>query len=301
MLKCIMAILVVMVFEVVEAKAPRRLYLDSPTYIGGAGMFHNFNIVLGCLDLYDKYEHIAITVDFKELGLYYESSYGSNWWNYYFEPINYPQKVNQTKKPILKSLKDDEKAEIGNAVHFYMTRERAHELITKYVRVRQEFLDEVKTFYEEHLEGSFVIGVHYRGTDKWCEANRVSYEEVLNIVTTLLLEHEDAKIFVATDEVCFLQKIQDCFGERVFFIEAQRFDGHPVHYVSNKCFLKGKEALIDCLLLARSDILVRTNSNLSAVSAYFNPEMKVINLNTVNDFLYQGISGKGVLNELNAR
>lgn len=301
MLKIIVSVVFALVFNSLYAKAPRLLYLESPNYIGGAGMFHNFNIVLGCLDLYDRNDHIALTVDFKEQGLYYEPDYGANWWNYYFYPINYPQRIDQTKKPLLKRLKDEEKAEIGNAVHFYIKRDRAHALITKYIQVKEEYLEEVEAFYEEHLKGSFIIGVHYRGTDKWLEATRVSYEEVIAKVEGILLDHENAKIFLATDELSFLEKMKDLFDNNLYYIEAQRLDGHPIHYGSDKPFLMGKEALIDCLLLAKSDILIRTNSNLSAVSAYFNPDMEVFSLNTVNDFLYQGIRGKGILNELNKR
>ena len=301
MLKVLMIAFFALFFSGAHAKSPRLLYVESPIYIGGAGLFHNFNIVLGCLDLYDRYDYIAVKIDFGDQGLYYESSYGPNWWNYYFEPGSYPQRSNSKRKPLLKRLQDEEKAEIGNAVHFYMKRERAHELIAKYVRVKQEFLEEVEAFYKEHLEGSFIIGVHYRGTDKWFEANRVSHEEVFSKVEAVMAAHKYVKIFVATDESSFLEKMKERFGKNICYIEAQRFDGHPVHYISNKCFLKGKEALIDCLLLAKSDVLIRTNSNLSAVSAYFNPNMEVFSLNTVNDFLYRGISGKGVLNELNAR
>lgn len=300
MLKALCCLLLMMLSHV-EAKTCRLLCLESPSYIGGGGMFHNFNIVLGCLDLYDEHDHLGFTVDFKTSGLYYEASYGPNWWNYYFEPIAYPPRGECRSTVLMKYLKDEEKGEIGNAAHFYMQRDRAYELITKYIHVRQEILEEVERFYNQHfLAQQFMIGVHYRGTDKEIEASRTSYETVIAEIQKYTGE-KCYKIFVATDEPSFLVKMEEAFPNRVCCIEAQRFQDRPVHYASSQCFLKGKEALIDCLLLAKSHLLIRTNSNLSAVAAYFNPVMPVITLNTMNDTLYEGVSRKGILNELNRR
>ena len=58
-------------FMCLWGSSPKCLYLESPGYIGGAGMFHNFNIVLGCLELYDKNPHLSFQIDFKDQGLYY--------------------------------------------------------------------------------------------------------------------------------------------------------------------------------------------------------------------------------------
>ena len=45
-------------------------------------------------------------------------------------------------------------------------------------------------------------------------------------------------------------------------------------------YIKGKEALINCLLLSRCNVLIRTASFLSAWSSFFNPKFPVIMLNT---------------------
>jgi hypothetical protein len=43
-------------------------------------------------------------------------------------------------------LKDTEKAELGNSMHFFSTREQAACLIKKYIKVKQDILQEVETF-----------------------------------------------------------------------------------------------------------------------------------------------------------
>lgn len=297
-MKKMMYVVFLVLSQLGYAKTGCHLWLDSPAYVGGAGFFHNFNIVLGCLDLYDRNDNLLLTIDFDTSGLYYEASHGTNWWSYYFEDTHYPLIKKQVKKPVLKRFNDGEKGELGNTIHYSMSRLRAHDLIEKYIHVKKEILEEVEAFYHKQLEGAFVIGVHYRGTDKWTEAQVVSYEAVLAKIDELLVEHPEAKIFVATDEPVFLEKISLYYGEKVCHINAQKIAGYPVHYYSSECFLKGREALMDCLLLAKSDILVRTNSNLSSVSAFFNPRMQVINLNRMYEDRYKSTLKKMELSEL---
>ncbi|MEI8300976.1 MAG: nodulation protein NodZ [Chlamydiota bacterium] len=285
-----------------QAKLARSIILDSPSYIGGAGLFHNFNIVLGVLDLYDMQDHLALTIDLGSNGLYYEEAYGSNWWSYYFKTLYYPFKeAHLNKKPLSKTFSDSEKGYIGNKAHFFMDRVRAHGLIEKYIHVKSEILDEVEKFYETFLKGYEILGVHYRSTDKWLEATPVSYQEVIEVIDNVIKSHPEKtyRLFVATDEVTFLEVMKNRYD--IYYTNAQRMDKYPIHYVSEQGYLKGKEALIDCLLLAKSDVLVRTNSNLSAVAAYFNPSMAVINLNTVNNQLYEQLRVQGCLNELNIK
>lgn len=285
---------------VVEAKNLRYIYLDSPLYIGGAGFFHNFTIVLGCLEMYDLYDYVGLRIDFGKQGLYYDVDYGSNWWSYYFDVLDYPPRGGYKGKPRIKTFNDFEKGEIGNGAQFYMTRERAHTLISRYLSVKAEIIEEMQSFYDTYLQGFRVIGVHYRGTDKILEATAVSYERTIQVVCEHI-ESEQDKIFVATDEEPFLDAMKKAFPGKICHTSAQRIEGKPVHYASTKCFLKGKEALMDCLLLAKSDLLIRTNSNLSTVAAFFNPTVTVVNLNNLCDALYEGVSRKGQLNELNQR
>ena len=280
--------------------SPKCLYLESPGYIQGAGMFHNFNIVLACLELYDQNPHLALEINFKDQGLYYNPSQGLNWWSYYFENSYFPTREHSYKRAAIKLLKDEEKAELGNSMHFYSSREKAFDLIHKYIHVKQEILDEVEAFAKRYFDASHIVGVHYRGSDKWLEADYVSYASVLEVVKQQMVLEPDSKVFVATDELGFLEAMQEAFGDKIVYTKSQKSpNNQPLHYSTQDGYLQGKEALIDCLLLSKCQILIRTNSNLSAVSAFFNPHLKIINLNTMSHKLYQGVSRKGILNELN--
>lgn len=64
-------------------------------------------------------------------------------------------------------------------------------------------------------------------------------------------------------------------------IKAQRSsNGEPgVHFINKNNYSLGEEALIDACLLSKCDLLIRTSSNLSLWSTYFNPSLPTILLN----------------------
>ena len=91
---------------------------------------------------------------------------------------------------------------------------------------------------------------------------------------------ETYRIFVATDEHDFLKFIKEAFPGKVISIEMDRsIDGSPIHMNARDPFLQGEQALIDALLLSKTQVLIRTQSNLSLWSSYFNPTLPVITLN----------------------
>jgi hypothetical protein len=237
-----------------------------------AGMFSVFFNVLGGLDHYEKGNCEGIEVNFLQTGLYFDTAKGPDWWSYYFEPVCEGQKNDDneiivTENHVLCSNLD---------VEYHMTRARAHELITKYIHVKSALLQEVEKFVRSYFRKHPVIGVHYRGTDKFQEAPRARYEVIRQQVNLHL--QKNGRIFVATDEQQFLDYMIHTYGNQVIYqANAKRSRDHtPLHLHAKSPYQQGKEALIDCLLLARTDLLIRTSSNLSLASSFFNPDLPVI-------------------------
>ena len=56
-------------------------------------------------------------------------------------------------------------------------------------------------------------------------------------------------------------------------------DGTPIDVIQGDNWNKGRDAVLDCLLLSRCDVLVRTASNLGLCAAFFNPRLPVVLLN----------------------
>jgi hypothetical protein len=130
--------------------------------------------------------------------------------------------------------------------------------------------------------------VHYRGTDSTRrpglmtdnQTTRVSYQAYAEEVRRALAAAASSyHVFVASDEIEFLEFMQKAFGDRVIFSESSprvHASALPIHLdralpVSN--YLKGASALVDCLRLAATDYLVKGRSNLSDASLAFNPRL----------------------------
>lgn len=262
------------------AKPPLREYvlLNHPEY--HTGMFGILSTVLGFLHHYEIGYFAGLKVDFTNQGLYYDAAKGSNWWEYYFEPL-------EVGTPDLVNVKIYTSASACSYHALFsenhLSREYAYSLIQKYMKLKPSIHQKLIDFVEQQFQGHFIIGVHYRGTDKIAEAPPISYEVVAQAILNQvqLLQRWDFKIFVATDEQKFLDYINACFPGRVICQEAYRSQtGFPIHYTpTSRPYQMGEEALLDCLLLSQTHFLIRTSSNLSLWSSYFNPFIPVISLN----------------------
>lgn len=243
------------------------------------GMFAVLHDVLSLAEAYEAGTIEGFRLNFQENGLYYDRSYGANWWNYYFKPLKVGHK-SPAEAPLV--LETTYKI-LPNPEYASMTRERAHELILKYFHLQPSIENKINTFVSQKLNGQYVIGIHYRGTDKISEAPRTEYSKVANEVNKALLsaKTENYRLFIATDETAFLTYMQGLFGDRVIYWEGspRSNDGTPIHLDNriNKHTI-GESALIDSLLLSKTNLLIRTSSNLSRWSMYFNPHLETIEL-----------------------
>jgi hypothetical protein len=172
-----------------------------------------------------------------------------------------------------------------------VSRPELRRLLSAHIHVRREIAAEAARLVSERFEpGAYVVGVHYRGTDathKWTGAvshyrtSHVPYhayaEEIRHVLSAV--GNRASQVFVATDELEFLEFMRQEFGPHVLCLEdAPRApaDGQAIHLdrtfpVSN--YQKGKSAIVDCLVLAATSYLVKGRSNLSDASLAFNPQL----------------------------
>lgn len=244
------------------------------------GMFAVFGTILGALTLYDQGKIAGVHVNITD-GIYSDQDRGPNWWEYFFEPIDLGNK--HAPKHACVGIDSYTISPIGLSLN----PEAAFYLIQKYVKIKPDIEKEVQTFVRQNFLNNFVIGVHHRGTDKVVESPLVSYEatvQFLNIMISTLSNEQKAKlrIYVATDDQHFLNYLASLYPSIVIYGNFVRSsDGTPLHYGATPYYAtnyqKGKEALLDCLLLSRCQILIRPASScLSRVSHFFNPYIPVI-------------------------
>ena len=260
--------------------ASRKELLVLPSAAYARGLFSAFASVLGLLEHYDNWRdrYAGIRVDFGIEGLYYDPSAGDNWWQYFFEPIDRGTEQNAPRTIV----SEDEHFYFARRVETTMLRERGFALIDRYIRPRARILEKVDEYARANFADAFVIGIHYRGTDKLADAPRVPYEQVREAIRGAITVAAPAryKLFVATDEQAFLDYMLDLFPGKLHYLWMYRsVDGRPIDVKQGDNRRKGEDAVLDCLLLSRCQYLVRTASNLSLCSTLFNPAVPVVHLN----------------------
>ena len=252
---------------------------------------------------------------------YYEPEVGDNMWDYYFEPVSdctysdLARRIADPDDPLSQTdlvwlntgelwrLHGSEPESVYPYPHgiyfarfeddpdwYLKQRARAHRLITKYVRIKPHVLVKVDAFQRDHFNGQRVVGVHMRGTDKGTAKlppalmRIVRPEEYFPYIDEYTKKHGYCKIFVATEQAQFLHRMKARYGERVLSNEAIRTSGlrNPFHLEGNG-YRKGEDVLIDCLLLSRSDYMLKCTSAVGEFAMYFNPGLRCVDLNHAAD------------------
>lgn len=173
---------------------------------------------------------------------------------------------------------------ISAVPHRDVSLERASELIGRYLVVEEDLRGEVDALWARNGITGSVLGVHYRGTDKSWEAPRVDYAAMSDEVFHYLAIHpQTAAIFVSSDEQQFIEHAREAFGalpvfNRADFRRAATLD--PVYRDLDEIVQIQRDAVVNCLALARCDALIKTASFLSAFSALLNPAMDVTIVNS---------------------
>jgi len=167
----------------------------------------------------------------------------------------------------------------------------AHSLAIRYLQPLPAIRQKVERFIDAYLGPDFV-GIHWRGTDKISEAPAVCIEQIVQktVMVCRSLEKKPACFFLASDDQDLISLVRDRFKAAFPDIPVKTrsdvtraTDGMPVHLRGNLTPIQrrvmGEDALIDCLILARSMALIRTSSFLSGWCSVFNPALPVYMLN----------------------
>lgn len=273
---CLSSILIVTPIEGYSDNKPFLVHDSGNT----GGMFAEFASVLGGLDLYERGSFSGIEVNFNT-GHYLDLDYGSNWWNYYFDSISigdvHASRVNCTLDLYLQL------AHVG----FALSRQRAFELIERYIHVRPEIAEEVDAFVKAQFQKYFVIGIHFRGTDKILEYPRMSYKQAYEGLKKVIggfpkSQLDYVRVYVASDEQLFVEYLKERIPNLLIYNNFVRSNDTktPLHYDNNfysSQYQCGREALVDVLLLSRCQVLLRPNTScFSWAATLFNPNLNVI-------------------------
>jgi hypothetical protein len=151
--------------------------------------------------------------------------------------------------------------------------DRLHNLWTEYFCIPLRVLDLANSFGDL---GS-ALGLHYRGTDKntgsFHQTNPVSYDDFLTLVNDFMNNHEEIDtIFIASDEYPIKQALKHYYPDKKIVDTGESSFWKNVE--NSNTYVKGDQAVLDCLLLSKCKYLIKTQSALSGFAKIFNPKIE---------------------------
>ena len=165
---------------------------------------------------------------------------------------------------------------------------RTRTLFQRQFRVAEYLQHRSEHFAACHFRDRFVIGLHFRATDKGTEAPPVAPATALAALASAVeaatrLHRLRPVVFLATDSASFLRDVSGALtgADLVSLDGVQRSDGQTgIHNLQEKDGRAAAQAaMLDAVLLSRANLLIKTASALSAWSALLARPMPVVMLN----------------------
>lgn len=254
------------------------------------GFFANLNF---CLHLFYFCEaaglkpYVMLTSD-----NYRDPRHGDSWLDYFFDRVSAtPEDAHRVATGVVGKCRVRSPREMGLPAEitrrFYaeLTLERAQALLGRHLRVKPDIVGETEAFAAAHFAGRQVLAVHFRGTDKQAEAPRVVWAACSAKVSAVLAARPELDtLFVASDEHGFTAFMREAFPALRVVEREDRYrsaDGRPVHIggAAEGNYDKGRDALVNVLLMSRCAVLVKSASLLSGWACVFNPQLPALMLN----------------------
>ncbi|GAB5355979.1 hypothetical protein AAMO2058_000251600 [Amorphochlora amoebiformis] len=159
----------------------------------------------------------------------------------------------------------------GDAKWIQHQRELAGLVNTEYLHVNSDLRKESL----EYTSGAFgseetkVMGVHMRGTDKFT-SHKIVPETYIAETDLFMKNNPDGKIFLATDDPEYVTTMKNKYGNDKLLTRPVMRAAHNIFYNDSvdkdkKC----REVLLDSLVLAQCDSMVKTWSGVSEFAVYF--------------------------------
>lgn len=251
---------------------------------GGCGLFGDLFMALNGVRFAER-KRLSGEVCWDKRSLYFEAAKGRNVWSYYFENSAFAFggeiSLSGMALPYFPGAQDFDPYP-GLSV-----RQSVHRLLQKHCRPRASILKSVEQFASERFSSEAMLGVHIRRTDaaRGMEDRReVHLRHFVAEIDEWLRHHPGGAIFLATDEASVVEELETRYGERVIAQHCLRSrDGASLHGhydggTEGTAFRKGLEVIIDALLLARCDHLIRTHSRVTCYTLCLNPQLSYTDL-----------------------
>jgi len=158
-----------------------------------------------------------------------------------------------------------------------------HRIFRRYIRIKPHILERTEAIYRAHMAGRYCLGVHYRhpAHDSECLNPIPRPEAFISELRRKLPRARPWVVFLASDAEPAVTAFREAFGKHLVLQPGVRrsaslAEGNLHHDNPAASLVLGEQALIDCLLLTRCDLLLHVTSNLATAAGYMNPKMKML-------------------------
>ena len=227
---------------------------------------------------------------------YFDPRSGDNVWEYFFEQVApRPYQIGDATlggRPVRLLLVPGEDArrhgilasrdavcsyfEFGRydeTLHEIRTRVRlmGARLVRRWLRVKLRIRREAHALLSGwRAKATHLLGVHLRGTDKVTHP-KVPLSRFVGVIDAFLSAHPHSLIVLATDDAKYHSYLKSRYGERVVSASGGFATANVVRDPSINPHAKGYSGLLDALLLAHSDFLIKATSSLAEFAIWHSP------------------------------
>ena len=248
----------------------------------GGGFFSIFFSILINIKLANKKKFIPF-VDLENFHTKYnqknkiEGTFNS--WEYYFNKISNYSLINiyQSKNVYFskKSINTNEYIK----VHEY---NKYKKIISKYIKIKDSIIKIVQNFEKKNFSGKKVLGVHFRGSDMKTTPSHPfppTLSQITFLIDNFLNRYQNGTIFVVTEQLDYQIKLKKKYNDKVIFFKSFRSNKSKIFNEKNRKnhrYLLGRDILIETLLLAKTDIIISSKTNVSKAALLFSKKKKNI-------------------------
>jgi len=232
----------------------------------GAGLFSNLIFVLNHLKISEKHKFIPF-IDMENFPTIYNEPKNidgtKNSWEYYFH---------QTSKKSAIEIKKSKNVIRTNSLFykdFTSNPKKLRRIFKRKIRIKDQYLKFVQSYYNKNIKGNKVLAIHYRGTSYKTSAGHPyppTFKQMSYIIDKFILKNKYNKIFLCTEDKEMFNLLKKRYSKKIIYIESYRSfldDAFRIYPRKNHRFMLGKEILIEALIMSKCDGLLSTETNVS--------------------------------------
>lgn len=259
--------------------APVRLRIPSR----GCGFFGDLFMTLNGLRFAELCRADAL-VEWGSNSLYFDASGGKNAYCYFFEQAEFDIRQARSRRSL--NVKYRPTADTFHRYDGLSVRASVGKAFAKYCIVRREIAEDVEKFIGNKFNDR-MLGVHIRMTDAAAgmENRKIATLDLYKLhVDKWIKGNPDGSVFLATDDERVVEEFGSRYGQRLLVRQGMRSkDGTSLHGhydagVPGNRIQKGIDVLMDALILARCDFLIRSHSRVTCYTLCINPGLDFTDL-----------------------